>query len=1315
MIAPAARILAWLCLLPLLGPVVAHSAAIFDPDLTNATTMATQPVSHIGAPAASGYILNGSQQVFVIDYSSKNWTGDLHSYDLSPLGEVSPTDNWDGGAKTQIQNQNAGTGENRYIVTMNGASKIPFRWTDLSAAQKTALDPTTAGTTATTSPVLDYIRGSNVNEAPSGNVYRARAFVLGDIIHSTPRYWNDGTNTTVFVGANDGMLHAINAVDGTERFAYIPSMLISKLPNLKNVAYAHKYFVDGQLAARKFGSQSILVGGLGGGGKGLFGLDITAVPTSEPDAASKVLWEITNATSGYANLGHTYGTPQLAILPDGTNAMIIGNGYNNSGNGHSSLFLINPATGARIAEIDAGTGSASAPNGLSSPTVVDADFDGRVDYAYAGDIDGKLWKFDLAARTSSLLYTTSPLQAITMAPGYRAHPSGGYMITFATGRIFVAADETNNATHYAYGIWDRPAAYAANNALLAQTLTERIYTAVTPNIRVRTASNNQPNWNAGAGNHMGWRTPLPIAGERVVGDGGYVPDSVFLFMSTNPMVNPTSFPPFENWWMQLNALTGGDNGIVRFDLNSDNLFTPLDTVDVSGTEMSPTGRHMGGGVRSQLTEFSTPNFEVFLANYDVNTDPAVVVVTTHGVAGGHFDFDIYHGAVTSTGTQATATIVVSANGQTSPFPATLGAITLDGVVVVPALTVSDIPDGTATATNASKIKTKVTGGFTATLSGNTVTIKAPVGAAYNGKTLAIANGTSAPLVNEVIGVAPVAGVVGEAPAPGTLVITNANKDKDLEIKCGGIFTLPRVRSLKSDFVNERLDDLYTKINITASGYTTSCTKVVDSGTGKTTALSCAIQAPIGVSACSSFTLKEMSASTNVGPQGGVNPVTEVIGVTAVPQSGWTDFKPALTASAFTGGSDGTVAAMTCSSCKSIDHFHEYDDIYDRTGVNMLDPSYKTLNLANAIRSLSTPFKVLAQNQYLSPATKVHLNGTPPYVYNADQGYTRIQDFVTYTDIASPAVVVPPAVVMLDDAKLPTFTRTTLQSLAVNMPVHAFTIMDWWGGANIGNPPTPAPPDLRAGLHPTQTGCVNGSAGSTDGNMFEPVIPYGVGDAYSPALTVPVQGLLGYGTTSWAAPTTPATARGVRHNGALTIQVIKADTPYSAVEMSIPNHPEYGWRVKAASFSAYVLVEYTIFWHHPNKFCFGAAGWVKNPAADTSASSTSSSADLAAAAAASDPKVGALGAGGAGVLPGTWTTTVTNPDGTTTTTTVTIVVNEDGSATTTTTTSISTGESTTTTTNTNYTGGPVDTSGIIGGGVTTPADAVGRVNWRELVR
>ena len=1050
-----------------LGLVAVFAAAIFDPDV--------QPVGYVGQPTVSKSVLSsGNEKLYAGDYSSADWSGNLHSYNISSTGTIAnvndvPTDNWVGGAAAKINAQNFDTG--RKIVTFNGTAGVPFRWTDIAGAQKAALDPATLAT-ATTSDVLNYIRGDiskQANQTIPGP-YRTRTNVLGDIIHSTPVHWNDGTNKTVFVGANDGMLHAINADDGTERFAYVPSMLMPRLGQLSNPAYTHKYYVDGRLDVRKFTttsgttttSQTLLVGTLGAGGKGLFGLNVTdTAAASEADAASKILWEKSNASTGFANLGYTYGAPTFLTLPDGTKAVAVGNGYNNTGNGRASLFLINATTGALINEIDTGVGTLATPNGLSTPTLWDTNGDGKQDTAYAGDIDGNLWKFNLTTNTATKLHTTSPAQAITTAPGVIAHPIKGYMVNFVTGRMLTPGDKTNTGTdvdtHYAYGIWD--GAPADNNTLLLQTLTERSYTSGTYSTRVRTATSNTPDWFA---THKGWKTALPVAGERLVGDGALIKDSVFLFLSTNPTITPNATPPGENWWMQLDAITGGDNGTVQFDLNKDNLYNTSDEVTVGTESLKPVGRHFGGGVRSQLIQLSVGNNYVFQSNYDKNgastgiTLPADTTKTEEtttsgrGVSGGHFDEDIYYGD-----------------------------------------------------------------------------------------------------------------------------------------------------------------------------------------------------------------------------------------------------------------------SLTAASPSSKVHVHEYDDKFDVTGVNMLNASNVGFNLINAIPTKTTQFKVLAQNQYLNPAVSIHIKGNPSYVYNVNAGYTPIKNFVTSATLD-----------VTDNTQVPTYNQNTINSLAINMPPDAFAPKDWWGGA-LG-----LPADVRVGLHPTKTGCVKSAAGSNDGNMYQPVIP--------PAtVTATGNGTLGYG-----AGTTAVTATGVRHNGALVIQIIKDNTPNSAIEMSVPGKPQYGWRVKSASVSTYVLAEYTTFWHHPNGICYGATGWTKLAPQDTGGSSAQTPAANSA-----DPKVGAFGGVPVTTTPGTLTyppisTAVNNSNGTTTTTTVTVTVTTNADGSTTTTTKTDTKTTATPGSGASNPGGGVITGGLdplcpagtvctppcpVGtvckpppcttftSGVCGPGSVIGRINWRELQR
>jgi hypothetical protein len=1085
-----------LWLLPLIAGGLVLAATLFDPEAK------VDPVGYVGAPAASLYNLSNTNvlpwtntgatytlnslvkspvnskvyrrivassagttdpsldttnwaldtaQIFFTTFNSNDWTGNLLANTLNDTGAVSADNNWGtDGPAASIETLGAA---NRKIVTRDAAgSPIPFQWASLTQSQKDDLGAQT---------VLNFIRGSRADESPNGAGYRARTAgtgLLGDIIHSTPLHWSDGTNKTVFVGANDGMLHAFNAQTGVERFAYIPSLFIndaanaSKLRDLTKNPYEHKYFVDGQLAARKFAAnaalsrteKSILVGGLGGGGKGLFALDVGAIPTGastsaiETNAASKILWEVTNQ-GDFANLGHTYGKPALVTLPDGRAAVLVANGYNNGGNYGSSLFVINAYTGELIKEIKAGTGTAADRNGLSSPTAVDTNSDYKEDTAYAGDINGTMWAFNLSAASlaqanpqATALHTTDPAQAITMAPSIKAHPSGGRLVVFATGKLFTTADSTGTAgtaPHYAYGIWDRPSAFDANAALLEQTLFEVSYTGASPSIRVRTATAYVPNWTAGAANHKGWKTKLEttspaIVGERVVGDGAFVTGDVFVFMTANPSVAATSTTlAVANWWMQLNALTGGANNATRFDLNADGQINADD--QVSGA--NPVGRFWSNGVYSQFTRIAGNGTELLYSNYVRNSgtpDTTITTTTTDieiggglGVAGGHFDVDAYYGS---------------------------------------------------------------------SLTGN------------NGK-----------------------------------------------------------------------------------------------------------------------------------------------------------FKSQI-------------------------HKHNYDDEFNVTGLNMRNASVADFNLINAISSTATQFKVIASNQYLSPAANLHLDGSPAYDKTSTAGYIPLKTYSTQADVTA-----------LQES-LRTYTRANVNSLVVNLPVNAFTAKDWWGGA-LG-----LKADVRVGLHPTQTGCVKEGDSDDGGNMYQPVNP--------PARVLATATTALSATGNGSIPNPRST--GVRHNGALTIQVIKADTTDAQLELSVPGSPEYGWRVKSAHYATQVLAEYTVFWHHGNKKCYGVDGWTKTPAPDNAVCTPKDSTKCNPTPPGSDP-TGKFGTGGSSERPpeGSTTTSVTNPDGSTTTTVVTIKHNDDGTYTTT----------TVKTTVKTVPGTTVLTTEPPCQGCGAPTLTTGRVNWRELRR
>ena len=312
-----------------------------------------------------------------------------------------------------------------------------------------------------------------------------------------------------------------------------------------------------------------------------------------------------------------------------------------------------------------------------------------------------------------------------------------------------------------------------------------------------------------------------------------------------------------------------------------------------------------------------------------------------------------------------------------------------------------------------------------------------------------------------------------------------------------------------------------------------------------------------------------------------------------------------------------------------------------TGVNFLNASDASFNLGTML-SNSNNFKVLVMNQYLSPASMLTLGGG---------AFTSVKTFNNLASATDAATLL---------AGLTSYKLNSVNSLAWKVPLDAFASKDWWGDGGAA----------RAGLIPTQTGCVN-SVGS-DGSS------------------------------------SPLGPNGERHNGALTVQLIDAATPASALELNYPaGGPKYGWRVKAALFTTYVLAEYTTFWHHPNGKCYGAAGWVPNPPQDSPGNGSTTTP----AAGSTDPRDGIFAVTPTGVTVSSTATTVV---GDVTTTTVTY---SDGKKLTTVVTSGASGSETVVTTDR---AGTVTSGTRMSAGTLTQApdetlQASRRINWREVVR
>ena len=614
--------------------------------------------------AASSVALNtGSwttgSALFQAKFNSSDWSGSLLNYAVASSGAISTTATWDSGAQIKTQHWNTGRAILSYKPSATaGLHGIPFRWpslpatpgaTELDTAQTTALNQTPGGgSDAFGEQRLRFLRGDSSYESRScasppcaAPQFRNRAISpLGDVINSSPYYvgapnfgyYDDfesarysafvaayRTRTPViYMGANDGMLHAINTITGAEMFAYVPSPVIADLPKLTDLAYTHRYFVDGSPTVGDVFYNSawhtLLVAGMRAGAKGLFALDVTD-PTrfNEANAANIVRWEFQDP-----DLGYVFGQPLLVKTNNGRWSVVVSSGYNvGNANGHAFLFVIDAENGTLVAKIDTGAGTAASPNGLSAAGAVDINGDGVADYAYAGDLDGNLWKFDLVSTTPGSwalsngglpLFAAGAGHAITGRPDVTKFTAGGFLVAFGTGRYVTTGDNTDLTTQRIYAVRDTGgAATVSLSLLLQQTISGTTGTGDDGNTyRFSTHAVGLPKDYTGAGDNTivkstylsdkrGWYLDLPESGERVVADARFRGGRA-IFTSLVPDVSSPCAYGGSGWVIELDAMTGNRFDSATFDSNGDNVLTTADYISRSGLAsqaMNTSGRRIG--------------------------------------------------------------------------------------------------------------------------------------------------------------------------------------------------------------------------------------------------------------------------------------------------------------------------------------------------------------------------------------------------------------------------------------------------------------------------------------------------------------------------------------------------------------------------------------------------------------------------------------------------------------------------------------------------------------------------------------------------
>lgn len=645
----------------------ASNPAILATSIQSIVDLVTKGTATGASASGSSSVGSDNTAVYIANYTGGTWSGDLKAYRVLN-GVVQTTPTWS--AADQL-NTYAGGYASRKIFAREGNTTYSFNFASASMSTATKnLFNRPLGSAVDDGKGADrvnYIRGDRSKELSLGGEFRNRTSALGDIVNSSATFvgppnatYDNGTHPgysayastqagrkkMLYFGANDGMLHGLDAANGEELFAFIPGAVLAKTRLLPEVAYAHKTFVDASPIAADLnvgGWKTMLFAPFGTGAKGLFALNVTN-PTTVTHSNS--LWELTpSATPNIADaLGYITGVPQrhpvtgqprnigkfsstgagggswAAFFPNGYNSDADENGVRGSGN--ASLIVVDYTgsangsisawgDGVNVHVIPTDTAGDGPYNGLSMPTGVDINGDGKIDVLYAGDLKGNLWKFEMTDRSVAgmpskavgtikgkrifrAVNASGQPQPITVAPAVLRNGDGKYIVIFGTGRLLTTDDKTRPPTGFPiqslYGVHDDD---GATEITRSDLFAQRIIPPYTPVKRLVEPVTGQ------TGTKRGWRLDLDSnlgqdEGERVISNPLLLPGGAVVFATAAPSIDACT-QAGTGWTMLLDGLTGGRLDIATFDLNR-NGNTLDDYTMVSGKKVYASGMQSEVGV-----------------------------------------------------------------------------------------------------------------------------------------------------------------------------------------------------------------------------------------------------------------------------------------------------------------------------------------------------------------------------------------------------------------------------------------------------------------------------------------------------------------------------------------------------------------------------------------------------------------------------------------------------------------------------------------------------------------------------------------------
>jgi len=517
----------------------------------------------VGAAAAAATstpnISQEDRDIFSDTFTTVKWYGELTDNLINATsGMVEPTVLWS--TSTKLGTQVAASTDTRNILWLDASTSTPvlkqFKYDQLGDTEKAWFDTQCAVLAQCNllsadnqaianggANMVDWLRGqqqyaNNIiyraytpQTMPAGGAVASIPIVLGDIASAKPAYLYDARKAyafggydqfktdslarqrTLFAAANDGMLHAFYAPDGSaaappddkaggkEIWAYVPRITMKKLPVQASTNYSHQYTVDGspELADVQIGGvwKTVLVAGLNDGGRGYYAIDVTVPDQPKP------LWEMcadANVCANHPqNLGLSYGNPQFGTHK-GRWVVYLTSGYNNVpggggdtqqvGDGNGYLYTVDVATGEILYKTQISGDSSGTALGLAKITAISANpaADPETTYIYAGDNQGGMWRFDMTTETPTVLKMgdAGTGQPITTRPDVTSclvntsnadgtvTSSAQRVVAFGTGRLLDVSDITDNTTQSVYVVKDDGTTISplrgTNSALVAQSL-----------------------------------------------------------------------------------------------------------------------------------------------------------------------------------------------------------------------------------------------------------------------------------------------------------------------------------------------------------------------------------------------------------------------------------------------------------------------------------------------------------------------------------------------------------------------------------------------------------------------------------------------------------------------------------------------------------------------------------------------------------------------------------------------------------------------------------------------------------------------------